>query len=121
MGGPLLAVGGLFLGIVGGDSLFVESSRTKVLNSFSAALPEIADKIEALLIENVNSAVTEQSNRLAAYKDQLEKRYQSVYDQIVGNIESQKAAVMKEKSEKEEIKEEIRRLKMNLEQWKRSR
>ena len=69
----------------------------------------------------MNSAVTEQSNRLAAYKDQLEKRYQSVYDQIVGNIESQKAAVMKEKSEKEEIKEEIRRLKMNLEQWKRSR
>ena len=121
VGGPLLAVGGLFLGIVGGDSLFVESSRTKVLNSFSAALPEIADKIEALLIDNVNSAVTEQSNRLAAYKDQLEKRYQSVYDQIVGNIESQKAAVMKEKSEKEEIKEEIRRLKMNLEQWKRSR
>lgn len=120
VGGPLLAVGGLFLGLVGGDSLFVESSRTKVLDSFTRALPGIADKIESMLVENVNSAITAEIDRLASYKNLLEKKYQSVYDQIIRSIESQKAEVMRERGEKEEIREEIRKLKLNLEQWRQS-
>ncbi len=106
--GPIGWIIGGLAALIGGDRLFVDSARSKVRESVSGKIPDIAHSIVKELCIGMQTVYTDARQVLEAKNDGLVAQYQPIYEELEEQFNSEKQRLTEQIQHREKIQNRIR-------------
>lgn len=104
--------------MIGGDRLFVDSSRSKVRESVSGKVPEIARSIAQELCSGMQTNYGKARKALDAKKDELVAQYQPVYEKLEKQFTMEELSLTLKIKHSEDLQSRINAVLQQIDEWK---
>lgn len=106
--GPVGWIIGGVAALVGGDRLFVDSSRRKVRESVSGRIPEISKSIVQELCDGMQKNYSKAKKTLETKKNELVAQYQPIYESLEKQLACEKSSLTLKIKDNEGIQNRIK-------------
>lgn len=106
--GPIGWIIGGIAALIGGDRLFVDSSRNKVRESVSGKIPEISSSIVQELSDGMRTNYNTAKKVLEAKQDELVAQYRPVYETLERQFNSEKEELTRQIQRSEKTQSRIK-------------
>ena len=116
--GPIGWIIGGVAALIGGDRLFVDSSRNKVRESVSGKIPEISKSIVQELCNGMQTNYSKARKALETKKDELVAQYKPVYDTLERQFNSEKEELTRQIQRSEKTQSRIKTVLQKINQIK---
>lgn len=116
--GPIGWIIGGVAALIGGDRLFVESTRSKVRESVSGKIPDISKSVVQELCNGMQTNCSNARNSLESKKDELISQYQPIYEKLERQLNLEKQELTRKIQHSEKIQNRIRAVLLQINQMK---
>ena len=116
--GPIGWIIGGVAALIGGDRLFVDSSRNKVRESVSGKIPEISKSIVQELCNGMQTNYSKARKALETKKDELVAQYKPVYETLERQFNSEKEELTRQIQRSEKTQNRIKTVLQQINQIK---